>query len=77
MQYFTIINMWKFLIIAGVFFAAMALFYFLRLAYYLLNSFEFTNYGYGVLTGNVILLIAGVLFVYFGIKMKKNKKTSL
>ncbi len=76
MQYFTIENMWKFLIIAGVIFATMAVFYFLRLAYYLLNSFEFTNYGFGVLTGKIILLITGVVMVYFGIKMNKNKKTA-
>ncbi len=66
--------MWKFLILAGVFFTAIPVFYFLRLAYYLLNSFEFTNYGYGILTGNLILLITGVLFLHFGIKLKRNKK---
>ena len=62
------------IIIVGVLLIAVALFYFLRLAYYLINSFEFTDYGYGVLTGKILLLIIGVVILYIGIKMKKKQK---
>ncbi len=62
--------MWKLLILFGVILVTIALFYFLQLAYYLLNSFEFTNYGFGVLSGNILLLTIGVIFLYFGIKIK-------
>jgi len=63
------------LIIIGAILLTIALFYFFRLTYYLINSFEFTNYGYGVLTGKILILIIGVVFMYLGIKMKKNKKS--
>lgn len=62
------------IIIVGVLLIALAFFYFLRLAYYLINSFEFTDYGYGVLTGKILLLIIGVVILYIGIKMKKKQK---
>ena len=33
-----------------------------------------TNYGYGVLTGGIILLITGCLSMYFTIKLFKQKR---
>ena len=66
--------MWKLLILTGVLITGVALFYFFKLATYLLNSYEFTDYGYGVLTGKIGLLIVGVTLLYFGFKMKKKQK---
>lgn len=74
-QQFIIPKMKKLLIIAGVILIAVALFYFFRLAYYLLCSFEFTNYGYGILTGKILLLIVGIVFLFSGIKMKKKPQS--
>jgi len=68
--------MWKFLILTGIILIAIALFYFFQLAYYLSNSFDFTNYGYGILTGKVLILIAGIIFLYLGVKIKKKQKSS-
>ena len=72
--FYTSMPMWKVLVIAGIFFIALALFYFIKLAYYLINSYEFTDYGYGVLTGKAIFLIIGTLLLWFGFKMKKTQK---
>ena len=66
--------MWKLLILTGVVLTGVALFYFLKLAIYLLNSYEFTDYGYGVLTGKIGLLIVGLILLYLGFKMKKKQK---
>jgi len=62
--------MWKLLMLFGVILVTIGLFYFLQLAYYLFNSFEFTNYGFGVLSGKILILTIGVIFLYFGIKIK-------
>ena len=70
-QQLSIYYMRKLLTIAGVLLIAIALFYFFRLVYYLLNSFEFTNFGYGILTGKILLLLIGIVVLYLGIKMKK------
>lgn len=64
----------KLLIIAGILLITISSFYFLRLVYYLLNSYEFTNYGYGILTGKILILVTGVVFLYLGIRMKKKQK---
>jgi uncharacterized protein YggT (Ycf19 family) len=61
----------KALIALGIILIAIGLFYFIELAYNHLNSFEFTNYDYGVLTGKVLIFTAGLLTLYFGIKRKK------
>ena len=61
------------MIIGGVFLIILALFYLLRLSYYLYQSFEFTEYGYGILSGKLLILASGVLLVYFGIKAKKKE----
>lgn len=63
--------MWKLLIILGIFFTAIAIFYFVNFGYYFFNSFEITNYGYGVLTGNLVFLITGGICLYYGFKLKK------
>jgi len=63
----------KLLIVAGILLIILALYYFFRLTYYLLNSFEFTNYGYGILIGKILLFIIGVVLLYSGIKMKKKQ----
>ncbi len=62
----------KFLTITGIILIAISLYYFIRLANLLLNSYELTGYGYGLLAGKVIILLAGILLLYFGIKMKKS-----
>lgn len=61
----------RLLIIVGVFLMAVASYYFLNFAYYFFKSFEITSYGYGVLTGNLILFIAGGTCLYIGFKLKR------
>ncbi len=63
------------MITGGVVLIILALFYLLRLAYYLYHSFEFTDYGYGILSGKLLILASGVLLVYFGIKAKKKQRS--
>jgi len=59
------------LILLGAVFTITSLYYFIKLIYYLLKSFEITDYGYGILVGNIIILIIGGALLYFGIKRKK------
>lgn len=67
--------MWKLLAMTGVLLIGVALFYFLKLASYLLNSYEFTDYGYGILTGKILILISGIILLYLGFNIKKKQKS--
>jgi hypothetical protein len=60
-----------FIIIAGILIITLSSVYFFKLAYLLYNSYEFTDFAYGILAGRIIVLAAGILLLYFGIKMKK------
>ena len=55
----------------GIIFTAISLIYFFRLLFYIAYSYQLTDFGYGVLVGKSIFLIAGILLIYFGIKKKK------
>jgi len=61
----------KILLIIGIILTLISLFYFIRLVYFLINSYVFTNYGYGILFGKFIILLIGILFIYLGTKKRK------
>ncbi len=50
---------------------AIALLYYLQLAYYLLYSYKLTNYGFGLLIGKILILVFGVMILNSFIKIKK------
>jgi hypothetical protein len=61
-----------FLIVVGAIIILISLPYFFRIVYLLFyNTYEFTNFGYGILAGRIIMLIAGFLLLYLGVKYKK------
>jgi hypothetical protein len=62
------------LIVVGALLIITSLYYFARLIFLLLNSYEFTDYGFGILAGRFILLALGILLLYLGIK-RKSKTT--
>ncbi len=59
------------LLIIGILLILISLFYFSKLIYYIIHSYELTNFGYGILVGKIIILIVGISLIYFGIKKKK------
>jgi len=62
----------KILLIIGIILTLISLFYFIKLIYFIMNSYEFTNYGYGILIGKFIILLIGILFIYLGTKKRKS-----
>ena len=64
----------RLLMIAGVLLVTVSFYYLIRLAFLLLSSYEFTDYGYGILTGKILLFVVGVSLLYFGISIKKKQK---
>jgi hypothetical protein len=65
--------LFRILRIIGVVFLVFTVIYFIRLFFYLYKSYEFTNYGYGILTGNIILFVIGILLIYFSNKRLNNE----
>ena len=64
----------KFILIAsGVVLTLISLVYFFRLIFYIGNSYQITDFGYGILVGKTIFMIVGILLIYFGIRKKKYK----
>ena len=63
-------------IIAGAILVVSALIYFVRLLTYLLESYEFTEFGFGILAGRVVMLVIGALLIRWGIRMKQAKSVS-
>lgn len=59
------------LITLGVVLISNALIYFIKLPSLLSKSYEFTDFGYGILAGKFILLLLGITLFVLGIKKKK------
>ena len=62
------------LILIGVILVAIAVLYFIQLTNLIGDSYEFSNYGLGILAGNSILLLIGVLLMFLGIKKLRTRK---
>jgi hypothetical protein len=58
-------------IVIGFILVAIGVVYFVELAKLLQESYEFTNYGLGILAGKTILLLLGIFLVIWGIKKSK------
>lgn len=62
------------IILFGTYLIINALVYFIKLSELLSNSYEFTNYGFGILAGKLIFLFMGITLMFFGIKRIRAKK---
>lgn len=62
------------IILFGTYLIINALVYFIKLSELLSNSYEFTNYGFGILVGKLIFLFMGITLMFFGIKRIRAKK---
>ena len=66
----------KVLLVLGFTLVIISIYYLFNLIIYLQKSYDITNYGYGILTGKIILLIIGIFLIYFGFKNGKKKTKS-
>lgn len=62
------------LILLGLTLLTNAFIYFINLYDLISNSYEFTNYGLGILAGKTTFLLIGIFFVVLGVKKHKTKK---
>ena len=64
----------KIILILGILFTAFSLFYFVRLIYFLINHYQLSDYGYGILVGKFVILLIGIFLIYFDLKRRSVSK---